>query len=183
MDEFMEIFILCYSCLLCQIVPLSHKKTLYVKEKKHSILLYVLQMNMNGNDHLPSNFNAVQKWPGKIHEPLDQGNCNASWAFSTAGESEKTWQTTAEENCRVVLCVCYIIPLMQFICPVAHMWFTPSCCIRPDLDSVNGSHDPSALTSESDLLWQASSGRVRGGAYRRGLVVPEEKRVIHCMFY
>ncbi|CAM4631483.1 unnamed protein product [Leuciscus chuanchicus] len=43
-----------------------------------------MQMNMNGNDHLPSNFNAVNKWPGKIHEPLDQGNCNASWAFSTA---------------------------------------------------------------------------------------------------
>lgn len=43
-----------------------------------------MQMNMNGNDHLPSYFNAVDKWPGKIHEPLDQGNCNASWAFSTA---------------------------------------------------------------------------------------------------
>ncbi|XP_051527226.1 tubulointerstitial nephritis antigen-like [Myxocyprinus asiaticus] len=43
-----------------------------------------IQMNMNGNDHLPSYFNAADKWPGKIHEPLDQGNCNASWAFSTA---------------------------------------------------------------------------------------------------
>lgn len=53
-------------------------------------MLYVLQMNMNGNNNLPSYFNAVDKWPGKIHEPLDQGNCNASWAFSTAGESEKT---------------------------------------------------------------------------------------------
>uniref|UniRef100_A0A671P1T5 Tubulointerstitial nephritis antigen-like n=1 Tax=Sinocyclocheilus anshuiensis TaxID=1608454 RepID=A0A671P1T5_9TELE len=43
-----------------------------------------IQMNMNGNDHLPSYFNAADKWPRKIHEPLDQGNCNASWAFSTA---------------------------------------------------------------------------------------------------
>ncbi|XP_026087399.1 tubulointerstitial nephritis antigen-like [Carassius auratus] len=43
-----------------------------------------IQMNMNGNDHLPSYFNAAEKWPGKIHEPLDQGNCNASWAFSTS---------------------------------------------------------------------------------------------------
>uniref|UniRef100_A0A8C1YWJ9 Tubulointerstitial nephritis antigen-like 1 n=1 Tax=Cyprinus carpio TaxID=7962 RepID=A0A8C1YWJ9_CYPCA len=43
-----------------------------------------IQMNMNGNDHLPSYFNAADKWPGKIHEPLDQGNCNASWAFSTS---------------------------------------------------------------------------------------------------
>jgi len=70
-------------------------------EKKHSILRYVLQMNMNGNDHLPSNFNAVTKWPGKIHEPLDQGNCNASWAFSTAGESQNMTRTTAEEHFRV----------------------------------------------------------------------------------
>lgn len=43
-----------------------------------------IQMNMNGNEHLPSYFNAAEKWPGKIHEPLDQGNCAASWAFSTA---------------------------------------------------------------------------------------------------
>lgn len=43
-------------------------------------------MNMDNNEHLPSYFNAAEKWPGKIHEPLDQGNCAASWAFSTAGE-------------------------------------------------------------------------------------------------
>lgn len=43
-------------------------------------------MNMDNNDYLPSYFNAAEKWPGKIHEPLDQGNCAASWAFSTAGE-------------------------------------------------------------------------------------------------
>lgn len=43
-------------------------------------------MNMDNKDYLPSYFNATEKWPGKIHEPLDQGNCAASWAFSTAGE-------------------------------------------------------------------------------------------------
>ncbi|XP_072532237.1 tubulointerstitial nephritis antigen-like [Salminus brasiliensis] len=43
-----------------------------------------IQMNMDSNEHLPSYFNAAEKWPGKIHEPLDQGNCAASWAFSTA---------------------------------------------------------------------------------------------------
>ncbi|XP_017309833.1 tubulointerstitial nephritis antigen-like [Ictalurus punctatus] len=43
-----------------------------------------IQMNMDNNEHLPSYFNAAEKWPGKIHEPLDQGNCAASWAFSTA---------------------------------------------------------------------------------------------------
>ncbi|CAL8398141.1 tubulointerstitial nephritis antigen-like [Gadus morhua] len=44
-----------------------------------------IQMNMDPqSEHLPGYFNAVEKWPGKIHEPLDQGNCAASWAFSTA---------------------------------------------------------------------------------------------------
>ncbi|KAG7251780.1 hypothetical protein CRUP_027086 [Coryphaenoides rupestris] len=42
-------------------------------------------MNMDPqSEHLPGYFNALEKWPGKIHEPLDQGNCAASWAFSTA---------------------------------------------------------------------------------------------------
>ncbi|XP_052325878.1 tubulointerstitial nephritis antigen-like [Oncorhynchus keta] len=44
-----------------------------------------MQLNMDPqNDRLPQYFNAAEKWPGKIHEPLDQGNCAASWAFSTA---------------------------------------------------------------------------------------------------
>lgn len=46
-------------------------------------------MNMDPqNEQLPQYFNSTEKWPGKIHEPLDQGNCAASWAFSTAGQSE-----------------------------------------------------------------------------------------------
>lgn len=45
-------------------------------------------MNMDpGRDQLPLYFNSAEKWPGKIHEPLDQGNCAASWAFSTAGKA------------------------------------------------------------------------------------------------
>ncbi|TNN85709.1 Tubulointerstitial nephritis antigen-like [Liparis tanakae] len=44
-----------------------------------------MQMNMDPeSDRLPAYFNSSEKWPGKIHEPLDQGNCAASWAFSTA---------------------------------------------------------------------------------------------------
>lgn len=38
-------------------------------------------------NQLPLYFNSAEKWPGKIHEPLDQGNCAASWAFSTAGKT------------------------------------------------------------------------------------------------
>lgn len=51
----------------------------------HSLSL--CQMNMDPqSDRLPPYFNSAEKWPGKIHEPLDQGNCAASWAFSTAGK-------------------------------------------------------------------------------------------------
>ncbi|OCT95097.1 tubulointerstitial nephritis antigen-like [Xenopus laevis] len=42
-----------------------------------------IHVNMN-NDVMPSHFNAAEKWPGLVHEPLDQGNCAGSWAFSTA---------------------------------------------------------------------------------------------------
>lgn len=48
------------------------------------------------NDRLPQYFNAAEKWPGKIHEPLDQGNCAASWAFSTAGETQIASKILAE---------------------------------------------------------------------------------------
>nr|XP_056702937.1 tubulointerstitial nephritis antigen-like [Euleptes europaea] len=43
-----------------------------------------LHMNMDANEILPPYFNAAEKWSGMIHEPLDQGNCAGSWAFSTA---------------------------------------------------------------------------------------------------
>ncbi|XP_075409459.1 tubulointerstitial nephritis antigen-like isoform X2 [Tenrec ecaudatus] len=33
---------------------------------------------------LPPAFEASEKWPRLIHEPMDQGNCAGSWAFSTA---------------------------------------------------------------------------------------------------
>lgn len=32
----------------------------------------------------PEHFVAWHEWPGWIHDPLDQRNCAASWAFSTA---------------------------------------------------------------------------------------------------
>ncbi|KAM5247016.1 tubulointerstitial nephritis antigen-like isoform 2-T2 [Ctenodactylus gundi] len=48
-------------------------------------------MNMNEiytvlspGEVLPRTFKASEKWPNLIHEPLDQGNCAGSWAFSTA---------------------------------------------------------------------------------------------------
>ncbi|XP_069752012.1 tubulointerstitial nephritis antigen-like isoform X1 [Narcine bancroftii] len=43
-----------------------------------------LKVIMDRNEIMPKYFNAAEKWPGMIHQPLDQGNCAASWAFSTA---------------------------------------------------------------------------------------------------
>ncbi|XP_065600730.1 tubulointerstitial nephritis antigen-like [Cyrtonyx montezumae] len=43
-----------------------------------------MHMAMDSNEVLPPHFDAASKWPGMIHEPLDQGNCAGSWAFSTA---------------------------------------------------------------------------------------------------
>lgn len=82
-------------------------------------------MNMNGNDHLPSYFNAADKWPGKIHEPLDQGNCNASWAFSTAGESEKTQHRPQQKNTAEYSTLCMLYNADPLSCrsnvnPVTH---------------------------------------------------------------
>lgn len=44
-----------------------------------------LQTVLRPGEVLPTAFEASEKWPNLIHEPLDQGNCAGSWAFSTAG--------------------------------------------------------------------------------------------------
>lgn len=62
----------------------------YVHEVMIKIRLSLSQMNMDPvGDVVPASFNSADKWPGKIHEPLDQGNCAASWAFSTAGRLQQ----------------------------------------------------------------------------------------------
>lgn len=47
-----------------------------------------LQTVLRPGEVLPTAFEASEKWPNLIHEPLDQGNCAGSWAFSTAGTAE-----------------------------------------------------------------------------------------------
>ena len=48
--------------------------------------MYYFNFSVNVDRMLPDSFDARIKWPGLIHDILDQGDCGASWAFSTAGE-------------------------------------------------------------------------------------------------
>ena len=43
-----------------------------------------LRSRVNGQD-LPEEFDARKKWENLIHPIQDQGQCGASWAFSTTG--------------------------------------------------------------------------------------------------
>lgn len=49
-------------------------------------MTFALQTVLLPGEVLPTAFEASEKWPNLIHEPLDQGNCAGSWAFSTAGK-------------------------------------------------------------------------------------------------
>ncbi|OWA50733.1 putative peptidase C1-like protein F26E4.3 [Hypsibius exemplaris] len=42
------------------------------------------EIRIDRNAILPDRFDARERWPGLIHPVGDQGNCAASWAFSTA---------------------------------------------------------------------------------------------------
>lgn len=52
-------------------------------------MAFALQTVLRPGEVLPTAFEAAEKWPNLIHEPLDQGNCAGSWAFSTAGMSRR----------------------------------------------------------------------------------------------
>jgi len=43
-------------------------------------------MRVFAEDQLPESFDARDQWAGLIEDVLDQGNCAASWAFSTTGQ-------------------------------------------------------------------------------------------------
>uniref|UniRef100_A0A8C4TFV4 Tubulointerstitial nephritis antigen n=1 Tax=Erpetoichthys calabaricus TaxID=27687 RepID=A0A8C4TFV4_ERPCA len=47
-------------------------------------ILEMTEMKADLSNGLPDFFTASYKWSNWIHGPLDQGNCAASWAFSTA---------------------------------------------------------------------------------------------------
>jgi len=42
-------------------------------------------LKISSDDVFPREFDSRDKWPGYIHEAMDQGQCASSWAFSTAG--------------------------------------------------------------------------------------------------
>ncbi|XP_062889964.1 tubulointerstitial nephritis antigen-like [Mobula hypostoma] len=62
-----------------------------------------LNMDMDSNGVLPKHFNAADKWPGLIHQPMDQGNCAASWAFSTAAVASDRIAIQSMGHVRAVL--------------------------------------------------------------------------------
>lgn len=43
-------------------------------------------MHVNINEVLPEQFDAREEWGDLIHPVQDQGNCGASWAFSTTSK-------------------------------------------------------------------------------------------------
>ena len=42
-------------------------------------------IKIKSSGRLPDSFDARIRWPGLVTEIRDQGNCAASWAFSTTG--------------------------------------------------------------------------------------------------
>ena len=44
-------------------------------------MAFALQTVLGPGEVLPRTFEASEKWPNLIHDPLDQGNCAGSWAF------------------------------------------------------------------------------------------------------
>lgn len=61
---------------------------------------FALQTVLLPGEVLPTAFEASEKWPNLIHEPLDQGNCAGSWAFSTAGKSKSRGWHSGEGGLR-----------------------------------------------------------------------------------
>ena len=43
-------------------------------------------MRVNSNDVLPEEFDGREEWGDLIHPIQDQGDCGASWAFSTTSK-------------------------------------------------------------------------------------------------
>lgn len=133
-------------------------------------------------EQLPLYFSSAEKWPGKIHEPLDQGNCAASWAFSTAGTPvflappphlgppPSSGPATSWKKFRISphgdSCVFSLLLLLLL-----------SRGIRQNLHPVDGSHDPSAVAPEPHIVRHPQPGRLRGRPGGRSLVVPASQRV------
>lgn len=142
----------------------------YVHEVMIKIRLSLSQMNMDPEgDVVPASFNSADKWPGKIHEPLDQGNCAASWAFSTAGRLQQDG---------------YFFFVFVSLLSLRKEAETSNYClsffsrgVRPNLHPVHGSHDASAVSAEPHFLRHQEPGRLRRGPRGRGLVVSPPQRV------
>lgn len=52
-------------------------------EKTKELIYKKVSKKKNDNRSIPDRFDCRIQWPGKIGKPLDQGNCESCWAFST----------------------------------------------------------------------------------------------------
>lgn len=117
-----------------------------------------------------------------------QGKSMSHWTRATAmhpGPSPPpvSQQKTNKQSRRFTQwrVTCSLCNTVLFFCPFSLIHY--SGCIRQNLYSVDGSHDPSALTPESHFLRHASPRWLCRWTYRWGLVVPTSTRVILKIFY
>ncbi|XP_009092810.1 tubulointerstitial nephritis antigen [Serinus canaria] len=74
-----------YSQFWGMTVEEGFKKRLGTFPPSHSLLNMIEAPGKSlPEDKFPAIFSAIYEWPDRIHDPLDQRNCGASWAFSTA---------------------------------------------------------------------------------------------------
>ena len=59
------------------------KFTRNLNEKAKKLIYRRVSKKKNKNVSIPDRFDSRIQWPGKIGKPLDQGNCESCWAFST----------------------------------------------------------------------------------------------------
>lgn len=102
-------------------------------------MTFALQTVLGPGEVLPRAFEASEKWPNLIHDPLDQGNCAGSWAFSTAGRSKGRGWRGGKGGPRPE--------------PLDSPSTSPtSCGVRSSLNPFSGAHDTCPITPEPAVL-------------------------------
>lgn len=102
-------------------------------------MAFALQTVLGPGEVLPRTFEASEKWPNLIHDPLDQGNCAGSWAFSTAGRFKGRGWPGGKGGPRPEP-------------PDSPSTSLTSCGIRSSLNPFSGAHDTRPVAPEPAVL-------------------------------